>query len=158
MLRTYLTTAWQLRYPIIGAPMAYVGRGRLARAITQAGGLGILGIGSTTPLAFIERECAICRADDNLRFGIGLMAWSLAQRPELLEAAIRERPAVVALSFGALERYVPILHAHAILVATQVHSRQEAQAAAAAGVDLIVAQGSEAGGHTGQVATLPLLQ
>ena len=41
MLHTYLTTTWQLRYPIIGAPMAYVGRGRLARAVSQAGGLGM---------------------------------------------------------------------------------------------------------------------
>ena len=41
MLHTYLTISWRLRYPIIGAPMAYVGRGRLARAVSQAGGLGI---------------------------------------------------------------------------------------------------------------------
>ena len=47
MLHTYLTTTWHLRYPIIGAPMAYVGRGRLARAVSQAGGLGMIGIGST---------------------------------------------------------------------------------------------------------------
>ena len=46
MLHTFLTTSWQLRYPIIGAPMAYVGRGRLARAVSQAGGLGMTGIGS----------------------------------------------------------------------------------------------------------------
>ena len=47
MLSTFLTTSWHLRYPIIGAPMAGVGRGRLAHAVSEAGGLGMIGIGST---------------------------------------------------------------------------------------------------------------
>jgi NAD(P)H-dependent flavin oxidoreductase YrpB (nitropropane dioxygenase family) len=54
MLHTYLTTSWHLRYPIIGAPMAYEGRGRLARAVSQAGGLGKMGIGSTEPVEFLN--------------------------------------------------------------------------------------------------------
>jgi nitronate monooxygenase len=158
MLYTSLTTAWHLRYPIIGAPMAGVGGGRLARAVSQAGGLGMFGVGSQTTVEFLAREAAIAGGDNQERFGIGLMAWAVEKRPELLDATIAAHPFLVSISFGSPAPYVARLHQHGILVATQVHSRLEALAAAEAGVDLVVAQGTEAGGHTGQVSTLPLLQ
>jgi nitronate monooxygenase len=158
MLHTYLTTAWHMRYPIISAPMAYVGRGRLARAVSKAGGLGMIGIGSKDSVDYITQEAAAARGDDDERFGLGLMAWALETRPELLDGAIRAKPFLLSISFGSPAPYVDAVHRHHILVATQVHSRAEASEAARAGVDLIVVQGAEAGGHTGQVSTLTLLQ
>ncbi len=158
MLHTFLTASWDLRYPIIGAPMAGAAGGRLARAVSQAGGLGMIGIGSKTPVEYIAREAALARGDDQERFGIGLMAWALEARPELLDAAIEARPLLISISFGSPAPYVEQVHRQGIHLATQVHSRAEALEAAQAGVDLIVAQGTEAGGHTGQVSTLPLLQ
>ncbi|GHO88479.1 NAD(P)H-dependent flavin oxidoreductase [Dictyobacter formicarum] len=158
MLRTHLTTAWKLRYPIIGAPMAYVGRGRLAHAVSQAGGLGMIGIGSNEPVEFFEREAAIARGADQQPFGFGLMAWAIEKRPEMLQAAIQARPFLISISFGSPEPYVELIHQHGIYLATQVHSREEAIQAERIGVDLVAAQGTEAGGHTGEVGTLPLLQ
>ena len=159
MLHTYLTTSWHLRYPIIGAPMAYVGRGRLAHAVSQAGGLGMIGIGSTESVDFLAREAAIARGTDQLRFGIGMHAWAIEKRPDLLEAAIEANPFLFSLSFGSPAPYVEKLHQHGIVLATQVNTRADAMQAARDGVDLIVVQGTEAGGHvTGQVSTLPLLQ
>lgn len=159
MLQTYLTTSWGLRYPIIGAPMAYVGRGRLARAVSQAGGLGMIGIGSTESVEFLAREAAIARGTEQGRFGIGMHAWAMERRPDLLDAAIEANPFLISLSFGSPAPYVERLHQHGILLATQVNARAEAMQAARVGVDLIVVQGTEAGGHvTGQVSTLPLLQ
>jgi nitronate monooxygenase len=159
MLHTYLTTSWNLRYPIIGAPMAYVGRGRLAHAVSLAGGLGMIGIGSTETVEFLRRETAIARGTDALHFGIGLHAWAVEKRPDLLQAAIEARPLLISLSFGSPAPYVEEVHRHGILLATQVNTRIEAQQAEQAGVDLIVVQGMEAGGHvTGSVSTLPLLQ
>ncbi len=159
MLHTYLTTSWHLRYPIIGAPMAYVGRGRLAHAVSQAGGLGMIGIGSTESVDFLAREAAIARGTDQMRFGIGLHAWAIERRPDLLDAAIEAHPFLISISFGSPAPYVERLHQHGIVLATQVNTRAEAMQAARDGVDLIVAQGTEAGGHvTGQVSTLPLLQ
>lgn len=159
MLHTYLTASWGLRYPIIGAPMAYVGRGRLARAVTQAGGLGMLGIGSSESVEFLRQEAAIARGSDGGRFGIGMHAWAIEKRPDLLDAAIEARPFLISISFGSPAPYVERLHQRGILLATQVNTRAEAIQAEQAGVDLIVAQGTEAGGHvTGQVSTLPLLQ
>jgi nitronate monooxygenase len=159
MLHTYLTTSWHLRYPIIGAPMAGVGRGRLAHAVTQAGGLGMIGIGIRESTAFIEQQANIARGMDNARFGIGLMAWAIEARPELLDAALATSPFLISISFGSPAPYVEKVHQRGILLATQVHTTAEAVAVAQAGVDLVVAQGSEAGGHhTDQVSTLPLLQ
>lgn len=160
MLHTTLTTDWHLRYPIIGAPMFGAASGRLAHAVSRAGGLGMLGVGSQTPVEFVTREAAIARGEQETptRFGVGLMTWALELRPELLDAAIQAQPFLIAVSFGSPARYVERIHQHGILVATQVHSRAEAVEAARAGVDLVVAQGTEAGGHTGRVSTLPLLQ
>ncbi len=159
MLHTSLTTSWHLRYPIIGAPMAYVGRGRLAHAVSQAGGLGMIGIGSTESVDFLLREADIARGTEQMRFGIGMHAWAIEKRPDLLSAAIDAAPFLISISFGSPAPYVERLHRHGILLATQVNSRAEAVQAAQVGVDLIVVQGMEAGGHiTGQVSTLPLLQ
>lgn len=159
MLQTYLTTAWHLRYPIIGAPMAYVGRGRLAHAVSQAGGLGMIGIGSTESVDFLRQEVAIARGSDLARFGIGMHTWAIEKRPDLLDAAIEARPFLISISFGSPAPYVERLHRHGILLATQVNTKEEAEQAAQCGVDLIVVQGTEAGGHvTGQVSTFPLLQ
>jgi nitronate monooxygenase len=159
MLHTYLTTSWHLRYPIIGAPMAYVGRGRLARAVSLVGGLGLIGIGSTESVEFLVREAAIARGTDQGRFGIGMHTWAIEKRPDLLDAAIEAKPFLISISFGSVAPYVERLHQHSILLATQVNTRAEAMQAEQDGVDLIVAQGTEAGGHvTGQVSTLPLLQ
>jgi NAD(P)H-dependent flavin oxidoreductase YrpB (nitropropane dioxygenase family) len=119
MLHTFLTTSWQLRYPIIGAPMAYVGRGRLARAVSQAGGLGMIGIGSKETAELIAREAAIARGDDQGRFGIELMAWVLEQCPELFHAAIQAHPVLISISFGSPAPYVEMLHREGIYLAAQ---------------------------------------
>ena len=158
MLRTHLTDRWGLRYPIVGAPMASAAGGRLARAITEAGGLGMVGTNVNTPIASIETETAIARGDDNGRFGLGLMIWALEYRPELFDAALDARPFLLSLSFESPAPFVARAHAAGSLVVTQVNSVEAAREAEAAGVDIVVAQGTEAGGHTGSVSTLPLLQ
>ena len=156
MIHTPLTRDWGLQYPIIGAPMAGAADGRLAAAVSRAGGLGMVGIGSQASTAFVREQAAVARQGG--RFGLGLMIWALADHPELLEAAVAVRPDLISLSFGDPTPYVAVCHTVGIRVAVQVHSRDEARQAERAGVDLIVAQGTEAGGHTGAVATLPLLQ
>jgi nitronate monooxygenase len=159
MLHTYLTDEWGLRYPILGAPMANVAHGRLAHAISEAGGLGMIGIGFKDSPEMIERESSVARGSaGSTKFGIGLMAWAIEIRRELLDAAIRERPFVLAISFGSLAPYADEVHGAGILLATQVNNRRAAVDAAKAGADLIIAQGTESGGHTGHASTLPLLQ
>lgn len=159
MLTTRLTRELGLKVPIVGAPMTPAAGGKLAAAISRAGALGMVGVTSQQKAEQLEADVAEYRAlAGELPLGIGLMTWAVDARPELLEAAMKARPALVALSFGDPARYVPRLKAAGIRVASQVQDRASAVAADAAGVDLVVAQGTEAGGHTGGVGTLPLLQ
>jgi nitronate monooxygenase len=94
-----------------------------------------------------------------VQFGIGLVAWVLERRPQLLDIAIAAKPKLISISFGNPAPYVDRVHGAGILIGSQVQSRAWAQTALDGGVDVLVAQGTEAGGHTGSaVGTLPLLQ
>jgi nitronate monooxygenase len=154
----WLTEKFGLSVPVIGAPMANVSGGKLTGAISAAGGLGMLGAGSAVSADWIRREGTVA-AESGKPYGIGLMAWSVKDRPEHLEAVLELKPAMVAVSFGDYAPYVGILRDAGIVVATQAGTVADAREAIDAGVDVIVARGSEAGGHgRNAVATLPLLQ
>jgi nitronate monooxygenase len=157
VIKTPLTRWFDLTTPVIGAPMAGVSGGALARAVSQAGGLGMIGVSGSHSARFVTEQCAIPAAD-LLPFGVGLMAWTLPERPDLLEATIAAQPGLVSVSFGDPGPYVGPLHDAGIAVAAQVNTTADVHRAVDAGVDVLVAQGTEAGGHTGQRATLPLLQ
>ena len=157
MLKTALTRWFDLDAPVFGAPMAGVAGGALARAVSLGGGLGMIGVGAETPAGWTTEQARL-PAEADVSHGIGLMAWALERRPELLVEAIATEPVLVSVSFGDPAPHVGPLHDAGIAVATAVNSRADLDRAHAAGVDVIVAQGTEAGGHTGQRATLPLLQ
>jgi nitronate monooxygenase len=157
VIKTALTRWFDLDVPVFGAPMAGVGGGELARAVSQGGGLGMIGVGSETAVDWLAEQARVPAAAE-VSFGIGLMAWALEQRPELLTAAIAAEPVLVSVSFGDPAPFVAPLHDAGIAVATAVNSLADLDRAHAAGVDIVVAQGTEAGGHTGRRATLPLLQ
>jgi nitronate monooxygenase len=157
VLTTALTRRFALAAPVVGAPMAGVAGGSLARAVSLGGGLGMIGVGSATPASWVAEQCAIPRTD-GLPFGVGLMAWALADRPDQLDATIEACPDLVSVSFGDPAPFAGRLHDAGIAVAAQVNTVDDVHRALAADVDVLVAQGSEAGGHTGHRATLPLLQ
>jgi nitronate monooxygenase len=158
LLGTRWSSAFGLSTPMLNAPMGGVAGGRLATAVTRAGGLGMIGVGSAGSVDTLLREAALPRAV-GARFGVGLLAWAVARDPALLDAAISLAPALICVSFGDVVPWVDRVHAAGILAATQVGTVAEARRAAAMGIDLIVARGAEGGGHgLGAVATLPLLQ
>jgi nitronate monooxygenase len=158
MIATSLTELLGVEVPIVSAPMTPQAGGRLARAVSEAGAFGMLGIEETDTDTGIAEQLALVTAGPAVPFGIGLVAWVIAKRPELLEIAIAARPKLISISFGDAQPHVARLREAGILVASQVQSRRWAETALAADVDVLVAQGTEAGGHTGSVATLPLLQ
>jgi nitronate monooxygenase len=155
VIRTPLTRTFDLAAPVVGAPMAGVAGGSLARAVSLGGGLGMIGIGNAATTDFVAEQAAIPAAE-GLPFGIGLMVWALAERPGLLDAAIAARPTLVSVSFGDPAPSVGPLHDAGIAVATQVNTADDVRRAQAAGVDLLVAQGTEAGGHTGDISSVVL--
>ena len=152
-IRNRLTQILDIEHPILLAPMDLVSGGRLAAAVSHAGGLGLLG-GGYGDGDWIEREWT--RAG-NARIGCGLITWSLAKRPELLDGVLAHRPAAVMLSFGDPRPFAPaILNAGAKLIC-QVQTVAQAQEATEAGAHVIVAQGTEAGSHGQTVPLLTLL-
>ena len=157
MIKTPLTRWFDLTTPVIGAPMAGVAGGALARAVSLGGGLGMIGVSGRHSAQFVTEQCAIA-AESEVPFGVGLMIWTLDDQPDLFEATVAAQPSLVSMSFGDPGPYVGPLHDAGIAVAAQVNTVADVHRAVDAGVDVLVAQGTEAGGHTGQRALLPLLQ
>ena len=92
------------------------------------------------------------------KFGIGLVDWVIRKEPELLDAALAAQPVLISVSFGIDLSWVDRVHDAGIASATQVYNSVEAERAQDAGVDLLVARGSEGGGHgDATIGTLPLL-
>ena len=144
--------------PVIGAPMAGPGGGRLAHAVSRAGALGMVGVAPDRATEWIEREAGVAGADGT-PYGLGLLAWGLRGAPHQLDAAIALRPALVSVSFGEYAAPVRRLREAGITTATQVGSVADLERALDAGVDVLVARGAEGGGHgRNEMATLPLLQ
>lgn len=142
--------------PVVNAPMGGVAGGRLAAAVTAAGGLGMIGMGSTATAAALATE--LSQLENAPRFGIGLVDWVVRDRPDLLDSALAAGPALLSVSFGADLSWVDRAHAAGIPAATQVYDAETAERAQDAGVDVLVARGAEGGGHgENRLATLPLL-
>jgi nitronate monooxygenase len=157
VVKTWLTERFGLDVPVISAPLAGVSGGRLAAADSAAGALGMVGIGYETPEQ-LTAEAGTAAASGR-PFGIGLIAWVAERDPALVDAAIAARPAVLSMSFGGYEDRVADARAAGIVVTTQAGNVDDARRAVDAGVDFVVARGSEGGGHgRADVATLPLLQ
>ncbi len=156
MNATDLTRLLGVRHPIVSAPMAGWSGGELAGAVSAAGAFGMIGVGSATPPEWISEQAKLARRRGP--FGVGLMSWVLERRPELLDAVLDEQPAAVSLSFGDPAPYVERVCGSGAVVMSQVQDAEKAERAIEAGVDVLVAQGTDAGGHTGRVGTMPLLQ
>src|SRR3954471_18428123 len=93
---TRLTELLGIEHPILLAPMDIVADGRLAAAVSRAGGFGIIG-GGYGDEAWLTRELD---AAGDARIGVGFITWSMARRPRLLDLALERRPAAIMLSFG----------------------------------------------------------
>ena len=148
-----LTQALQIEHPILLAPMDLVASGTLASAVSRAGGLGLIG-GGYGDAQWLTREFA---AAGNARVGCGFITWSLAQKPELLDVALDHRPVAVMLSFGDPSPFAAKIKGAGAKLICQVQSLAQAKAAAASGADILVAQGTEAGGHGAARSTLTLV-
>ncbi len=175
MTHTWLTERFGLSVPIIGAPMAGPAGGRLASAVSVAGALGMVGVGGVRKEPWIREQASIAAGGTSERlapegvasaiqngaqpYGIGLMGWVLDQDDAQLTTVLKLRPSLVSVSFGNVEPHIRRLVDADIPVTVQVGNVEEALRAENAGVDFIVARGSEAGGHgRNDIATLPLLQ
>ena len=153
MIETRLTREFGLEHPIVSAPMALAAGGALAAAVSSAGGLGLIGGGYGDP-DWIETAF---RDAGNARVGCGFITWKMAERPELLTQALAHAPAALFLSFGDPRPFAAEIAAAGVPLICQVQTLDHAREALEAGAQVIVAQGSEAGGHGARRATMTLV-
>lgn len=156
MLRTRLTELLGVEHPIISAPMAGSATAPLAAAVSNAGGFGLLGGTSPHGSDWLRAQIRAVRELTDQPFGVGFIS-SYPGLDELVAVALEERVAAISHSFADPTPYVEAAHAAGVMVLNQVQTVAQAERAARAGVDLIAAQGTEAGGHTGYSGTLPLV-
>lgn len=142
-----------LDHPVLLAPMAGVSGGRLAAAVSRAGGLGLIG-GGYGDAAWLAQQLSLCAGE---RFGVGFITWALRRRPSLLDQALAARPSAVLLSFGDIEGFASTVRDAGAVLLAQVQTVQQACEAVAQGAQIVVAQGSEAGGHGGMRGTMALV-
>jgi nitronate monooxygenase len=136
-LDTRLTEFFGIQHPVVLAPMAMISGGRLAAAVTSAGGLGLIGGG------YGDAECLRREFDraDGANVGCGFITWSLARRPELLDEVLAWRPAAIMLSFGDLQPFAGRIRAAGVPLIAQAQTLDHARQALDGGADVVVAQG-----------------
>ena len=153
MIKTRLTERLGIEHPVIQAPMAIAAGGQLAAAVSNAGGLGLIGGGYGDADWLSEQFDAA----GSQRVGCGLITWSLAEKPHLLSLVLERNPSALFLSFGDPAPFVAIAKEASVPVICQVQTLKDAIHAIEVGADIIVAQGTEAGGHGEKRATFTLV-
>jgi nitronate monooxygenase len=155
MLRpTPFTELLSVRHPIALAPMGGSAGGALAAAVSNAGGLGLVG-GGRGGRSWLERELGIVAARTSRPWGVGFLTWAVDVAT--IEWTLARRPHAVMLSFGDPAPFAPRVRDAGVPLLLQVTDMAEAEQAVALGADVIVAQGTEAGGHGGRRSTLPFV-
>ena len=154
MIATALTRLFGIQHPVVLGPMGAVAGGALTAAVSNAGGLGLVG-GGYGDAEWVAREIALVKTQTTKPWGVGFITWSASR--EVVELALEQRPHAVMLSFGDPRPHAALIKAAGCKLICQVQGLEEARLAVEAGADLIVAQGTEADGHGGTRATLPLV-
>jgi enoyl-[acyl-carrier protein] reductase II len=155
-MRTRLTELLDIEHPVMLAGMGGVSYAPLVAAVSAAGGFGCLGASTMGSDQLVEQMAAV-RTETDRPFGVDLLAVmgdELLRRVELL---IEGGASVFVAGLGVPVDAIDLCHQRGVLVANMCGKVAHAVRAVASGCDLVVAQGTEAGGHTGLVATLPLV-
>lgn len=153
-MKTEITTLFGIKYPIIGAGMVWCSSWRLAAAVSAAGGLGLIGAGSMH-VDNLRHHIECCKAT-GLAFGVNVPIF-YPQIEDVINLLIELRVPIVFTSGGSPSLYTARLKSAGIIVAHVVASTKFALKAQAAGVDAIVCEGFEAGGHNGRDETTTMV-
>ncbi len=155
-MRTRLTELLQIEHPVMLAGMGGVSYHRLVAAVSEAGGFGCLGAGTMGTDEMVG-EIREVQAATTRPFGVDLLTALPDQMLASVEHLVAERVPVFVAALGVPREVIQLCHDHNVLVVNMCGKVRHAIAAVEAGCDLVVAQGTEAGGHTGTVATMPLV-
>lgn len=150
-----VTRLFGIKYPIISGGMVWCSGAKLAAAVSNAGGLGLIGAGSLKP-DMLREHIIKCRELTKEPFGVNVPLMSPYSKDQM-EVIIEEKVPIVFTSAGNPQLWTETLHQHGIIVAHVVSSSKFALKAQQAGVDAVVAEGFEAGGHNGREETTTMV-
>ena len=155
MLKNSISSLLGIEYPVIQGGMAWVSDAHLAAAVSMAGGLGVIAAGNAPP-DWVKQQIRIVREKTDKPFGLNVMLLSPFVE-EVAEIAAKERVPVIITGAGNPGKYVPRWKEAGSIVAPVVASRALAIMMQRAGADFLIAEGSEAGGHIGELTTMVLV-
>src|SRR5438067_12312969 len=155
-MRTRLTDVLSIEHPVMLAGMGGVSYCKLVAAVSEAGGLGCLGASTMSASQMVDEIRAV-RAETDKPFGVDLLTAMPGDLPAQVQQLIDEGASVFVAGLGVPRDVVDLCHRHGVLVVNMCGKVDHARRAVEAGCDVVVAQGTEAGGHTGTVAALPLI-
>jgi enoyl-[acyl-carrier protein] reductase II len=153
--KTPITDLLEIEYPLIQGAMAWIAGGKLAAAVSQAGGMGVIGA-SGAKASWIQEQINIVRQTTNKPFAVNLMLAS-ENIEEVVELIIAEKVPVVTTGGGNPGRYMETLKAAGIKVIPVVPSVALAKRLSRLGADALIVEGAESGGHVGEMTTMCLM-
>ena len=160
MLKTRITELLGIHYSVISAPMILMSGGRLAAAVSSAGGLGTFGCvnaANTTGPDYIREQIDHIRSQTDKPFGAGFLTQHIANSPQNFEAVLDLEVPVILFSFADPRPWLSRAKESGAVTVCQVQTMEGARLAVAGGADILAAQGNDAGGHTGMLSLLPFL-
>jgi enoyl-[acyl-carrier protein] reductase II len=155
-MRTRLTELLDIEHPIMLAGMGGVSYSQLVAAVSEAGGIGTLGA-STMSISRLPEEIAKVKELTSKPFGVDLLTAFPGQVEAGIQSVIDGGARIFVAGLGVPREVIDLLHSRNVLVGSMCGKVRHAIAAVASGCDFVVAQGTEAGGHTGLVATMALV-
>lgn len=155
MIRTELCDLLNVEYPVLQGGMAWIGTAELASAVSEAGGLGIIGAGHMPPDLF-RNEIHKLKERTSKPFGCNIMLMSPFVK-EVMEVVIDEKVPVITTGAGNPSSYIPRLKEIGTKVIPVVASVSLAKRLVRGGIDALIAEGTESGGHVGNITTMSLL-
>jgi len=155
LLITRVSKLLDIKYPLLQGGMAWIATGKLAGAVSEAGGLGIIGAGSADA-GWLEKEIHTVRSITDKPFGVNVMLMS-PHCDEIMDLIIKEKVPVVTTGAGNPGKYIPKLKEAGCKVIPVVASVALARRLARQGADAVIAEGTEAGGHIGEMTTICLV-
>ena len=155
MIKSQLCELLGIRYPLLQGGMAWTADGKLAAAVSEGGGLGIIGAGSA-PASWVREQIQIAKALTDKPFGVNIMLMSPFE-DEIAQVLAEEQVAVVTTGAGNPGKYMELWTAAGIKVIPVVASVALAKRMERLGAAAVIAEGGESGGHVGELTTMVLV-
>lgn len=155
MMQSVLCEMLGIRYPVFQGGMAWVADGKLAAAVSEGGGLGIIGAGNA-PASYVREQIRVVRSQTDKPFGVNIMLLS-PFADEVAQTVAEEKVAVVTTGAGNPSRYMDLWKSAGIKVIPVVPSVAMAKLMTRLGASAVIAEGGESGGHVGELTTMVLV-